>query len=202
MLLARLMSSNVVTVCVLVGLILRRGDTGGALSMANVASRSSMLNVMSDGMSFHTVNDTSALLTLFQKKGFSRLAGRDIFGLEPIWNAEGGGGGGGGGGENPIEPGGGGAGGGGRSDEPFIRGSGGGGGGGGGGDGRGGDMLNVSLPCPSASGGEAGRGIANAIVAGEDAANLRLGESGFSVDETEREIGPLGFMEGGGGGAV
>ena len=196
MLLARLMSSNVVTVCVLVGLIIRRGDIGGALSMANVASRSSMLNVMSDGMSFHTVNDTSALLTLFQKKGFSRLAGRDIFGLELIWNAEGGGGGGGGGGENPIETGGGGAGGGGRSDEPFIR------GGGGGGDGRGGGRLNVSLPCPSASGGEAGRGIANDIGAGEDAADLRLGESGFSVDETEREIGPLGFMEGGGGGAV
>lgn len=65
----------------------------------------------SDGMSFHTVDDTSALPILVQKKGFNRLTGRDNFGLEPILNAEGGGGGGGG--ELPMEPGGGGGGGGG-----------------------------------------------------------------------------------------
>ena len=67
---------------------------------------------MWDGKSFHTVAIVvGALLSLFQKKGFIFFAGRVIFSLLPILNAEGGGGGGdgipgkpmrGGGGEGPV----------------------------------------------------------------------------------------------------
>lgn len=93
---------------------------------------------MSNGMSFHTVEDTSVLLILVQKKGFNRLIGRDIFGLG-LLNAEGGGGGGGG--ILCTKIGGGGGGGGGGGDRGAAEATNGGGGGGG----SGGDTGEVHL---------------------------------------------------------
>jgi hypothetical protein len=129
---------------------------------------------MSDGMSFHTVEDTSALLTLVQKKGFSRLVGRDIFGFGPL-NAEGGSGGGGG--IVPMEAGddGGGGGGGGGGDRGVAEAIDGGGGGGGG-------------------GGGSGRGTGEA--------HVRISGSESPPEEADGVVVRLGFTGGGGGGTV
>ena len=72
-----MISKRVVTVCLFVGLVSREG-VAGEVSIVNVASKSSILNVMDDGTSFQTVGD-SVKPNLFQKNGFNFLAGCEFF---------------------------------------------------------------------------------------------------------------------------
>ena len=167
-----------------------------------------MLNVIPDGTSFHTVEATSVLPTLFQKKGFSRLAGRDAFGLEPIINIDGGGGGlpielrgGGGGRDGPNEPptaGGGGGGGAGVNALWSFSSAGkvgdGGGGGGGGGAVRG--ITEGTAGSRAVGGGGGGRGGGSGRELG-----IGMAKSGGSLVNGECVIARLGFT-GGGGGAI
>jgi hypothetical protein len=149
MLLARVMSNNVVTAC-LFGLNIAEVVAGvGEFSSENVSSRSLRLKTVDDNASFHTVDATFEASTLFQKKGLSRLVGRTILDFPNLkalgegggkggGGIPGGGGGGGGAPDNAGGKGGGGAGpskvGGGEGKSyPFMGGAGGGGGGGGGG---------------------------------------------------------------------
>ena len=93
---ARVISSNVVTFCFFGDVTLTCELVEDVVSMANVDSRSSRLNGTSVGISPHTVDGSVGALSLFQKNGFNRLAGRVIFGVTGPRQAVGGGGGGGG----------------------------------------------------------------------------------------------------------
>jgi hypothetical protein len=135
-LLARVMSSKVVTDAFLTGFARCDGDSK-VLSREKVDSRSSREKAVSEGTSFHTEDANSPDCNLFQKKGRNRLIGSDFRGF-PERAVGGGGGGGGGGGMLPCVASGdsgGGGGGGGGGPEPSIEVSGGGGGVGGSGGG-------------------------------------------------------------------
>ena len=116
-LLARVMSNEVITDAFLAGFARRDGESR-APSSEKVDSRSSRENAESEGTSFHTDVANVVDCNLFQKKGRNRLAGSALRGFPgPV--AGGGGGGGGGGGMGPLpgaaKGGGGGGGGGGGS---------------------------------------------------------------------------------------
>jgi hypothetical protein len=76
-LLARVISKSVVIDCFFAEPVVSVGDAG-ELSIVKVASRSSKLNAIEDGLSFQTVSD-SVKPNLFQKNGFNFLAGREAF---------------------------------------------------------------------------------------------------------------------------
>ena len=142
-LLARVISSNVVTGAFLAEFARWDGESRAALR-EKVDSRSSKANVVSEGTSFHTEDVNAVDCNLFQKKGRNFFTGSALHSF-PNRAAAGGGGGGGGMGPPPgvvgdNDGGGGGSGGGGgggggpeTSIEVGVGGSSGGGGGGGGG---------------------------------------------------------------------
>jgi hypothetical protein len=176
MLLARVMSSKVVTFWFRIGL---RGWDGfvDELSIEKVASRSSILKTMVEDDSFQNVEVTAVGSSLFQKNGLNRFKGRVTFpiALKAV-------GGGGGAGTCPLKNGGGGGGGGGGSSLFPSEGSEGGGGGfeaqntGGGGGGGGGGADDGKN--------EAGIGARGAL----------------SFSERARGSANAGFLEAGGGG--
>ena len=94
MLLARVMSNNVVTFCFLGDVTLICEVVEAEFSMANVDSRSSMSNVNSPAISPHTVVGKVGAFSLFQKNGFRRLFDFGILGAA-MRHPDGGGGGGG-----------------------------------------------------------------------------------------------------------
>lgn len=90
------MSRTVVMLCFLEGLF-TWDAVRCELSIVKVASRSSILKMALDEASLQKLELTAGVANLFQKKGFSFLAGRVILILGPNLTADGGGGGGGGG---------------------------------------------------------------------------------------------------------
>ena len=134
-LLARVISSNVVTGAFLAEFARWDGESRAALR-EKADSRSSKANVVSEGTSFHTEDVNAVDCNLFQKKGRNFFTGSALHSF-PNRTAASGGGGGGGMGPPPGVVGDNDGGGGGGGPEPSIEVGGGGSSGGGGGGGGG-----------------------------------------------------------------